>query len=180
MDALIELILLAIVAAIALAIAIPLLVLWVIGSFLWTYRKEIVGAIWQTHLALGRWSVMLVRDWPVREFWQDEYSDRAVRVAIVLWLTAVPVVLTITGLLVIGLAWTAVFNSLPLLVGLYLALPSVVAILYGYYYYYLEGPLTHHHLTRFLKEQYLMVAEAQLAWVDFSTRVRLWFLERVG
>ena len=79
---------------------------------LWQGIQYLVTFIWKAHLAVGTAVVTVVRDRMVAKFWQDDYSSRAARVAIVLWLTAVPVVLAFGLLVMAALFWLVVLSGL--------------------------------------------------------------------
>jgi MFS family permease len=171
----------------AAILILPLIgLIWFIANYHEEIREVIakmINLIWRAHLAVGAALLWAVRDWPVSEFWQDEYSDRSVRVVIICWLTVVPLIIFVGGLvlttLFLELFWTLATGSPAL--GLSLALvfaafllPSIVIVAYGYYDHYFNYPVTNHRLVRFRKEYYLMNHEARLSQQLWAAKTRFW------
>lgn len=158
-----------------LPIVIVLLLLW----FIFENQEEIGAAlaeigkgIWKAHKYAGYALLWLARDLPVLLLATDEWGSRGVRAAIIFWLVILP------PLLFIGL-WFAVaglFAEQTLV--LVLTAPSMAAIAYGYYTGYFERPVRHHRWPRFMAAFYLMRAEGQLTFIEWSMRARLWMLQK--
>src|SRR5436190_2140500 len=129
-------------------------------SFIFEHRKEIIAglkwivrAIWEIHLAVGRAALFVLRDLPVRYFWDDRCADQLIRGAMIFWLFA-PVLLfggllmewsLFSGFVGLVLGEEAVAKLTAALVTICLwAFPSVAIMVYGYYRSYFLQPVGHY------------------------------------
>lgn len=175
-----------------------LLLILVIGAliaivaFIIEHRQEIIAllkwiarVIWEIHLAVGRAVLFVLRDLPVRYFWDDRCANRLVRGAMLFWLFAP--VLIFGGLLAewgmfssfVGLVLgeVAVAKLTTALVTLCLwAFPSVAIMVYGYYRSYFLQPVVHYRWPRFVFQYQLMQAEIRLAGVFWTVQIQIWFV----
>jgi hypothetical protein len=164
---------------------------WVL-SFIFEHRQEIIAglkwivrSIWETHLAVGRAALFVLRDLPVRYFWDDRCADRLVRGAMIFWLFA-PVLLlggllTEWGLfssfveLVLGEAAVAKLTVAVVTLCLW-TFPSVAMMVYGYYRSYFLQPVGHYRWPRFVFQYQLLQAEIRLAGVFWTVQIQIWFV----
>lgn len=131
----------------------------------------ILRCLWEAFGVGGAWLVRLVRDLPIMLFRSNEWSNRTVRLALVFWLVLFPILALMLMILLVHhqLGW----------IGTLVLLPFLARAIFGYYHEILKGTIRQERLPRFVKEYYLMRAEARMSWVCQSTQARFWLAQKI-
>lgn len=158
-------------------IAIPYAILSGLVWFITEYHEEILNflhmtgkAVWKAHTGVGKGAVKLVRDVIVKAFFPEQVSDRTARIAIIIWLTLAPVLVTAIVWWTLAWLWSLVIRNI--FISIILAWPSVVVIISGYYQAY-SAPPNDYRLMPFIKEYHLMTLGIRLRGILRLTRLKI-------
>ena len=115
----------------------------------WEIMRQLAIGVWEVHKALGVGLLMAIRDFPVRALALERVSDRAVRLAVALWLVFLP----------------ALMFGVALHYGSLWVLPSLLLIFSAYYRSYFTDPLDP-RLVRFAQEPWLIGGKLGITFLN--------------
>ena len=122
--------------------------------------QSIMKLFWRVHLAIGTMILLAVRDMVVEYLWPRDTSDRAMRITILCWLVF-PVAMAFAIAWILPKPWKL------------LSLPSLMAVVFGYYRGFFSRPVLHKHWPRFVAEYDLMKTERSLSWLGLVLRLQV-------